>query len=108
MVLPSIVGEFDQLLAPAVVESQLESVVFCEETGLPIPPPWQCRPLVRQERNARMTARWHKLHPHLLFPNHELSLYVDGNVRLNAPVSDLIDQISAGEAISLFLPAESD
>ncbi len=108
VVYTSIVGEFDQLLAPAVVESQLEYVVFCEETGLPIPPPWQCRPLVRQERNARMTARWHKLHPHLLFPNHELSLYVDGNVRLNAPGSDLIDQISAGSPIALFNHAERD
>jgi hypothetical protein len=104
----SIVGKFDRLLAPAVVEPQLEYVAFCDEIDSPIPPPWQCRPLLHQERNARMTARWHKLHPHLLFPNHDLSLYIDGNVRMNAPVSELIEQMSSVSPIALFRHAERD
>ncbi len=104
----SIVGNFDQLLAPAVVEPRFEYVAFCGETDAPIPPPWQCRPLLRRERNARMTARWHKLHPHLLFPDHQLSLYIDANVRMNAPVSELVDQMSSVSPIALFRHAERD
>jgi hypothetical protein len=108
VVYTSVVDDFDLLRAPVVVEPQFEYVAFCGGTDATIPPPWQCRPLRRRERNARMTARWHKLHPHLLFPNHDVSLYIDGNVRLNAPVSALIDQMSAAAPIALFRHAERD
>jgi hypothetical protein len=104
----SIVGNFDRLLAPAVVEPQLDYVAFCGEADQQIPPPWQRRPLLRRERNARMTARWHKFHPHLIFPNHDLSLYIDANVRMNAPVSELIDQMSSMSPIALFRHPERD
>ena len=104
----SVVGNFDLLLAPSVVEPRFDYVVFCEDTDAAIPPPWQRRPLTRRERNARMTSRWHKFHPHLLFPDHDLSLYIDGNVRLTAPVSALIDQMSAAGPIALFRHAERD
>jgi hypothetical protein len=102
------VGNFDQLLAPAVVEPQFDYVVFCGESDAPIPAPWQCQPLMRRERNARMTARWHKLHPHLLFPGHDVSLYIDGNVRLKAPVSGLLDGLLTASPIALFRHAERD
>jgi hypothetical protein len=104
----SIVGNYDNLLAPAVVEPQFEYVAFCDETDKPIPPPWQSRSLLSRERNARMTARWHKLHPHLLFPGHDLSVYVDGNVRIDAPLSALVDQMSSTSPMALFRHAERD
>ncbi len=104
----SIVGDFDQLLPPAVVEPHLEYVAFCGETNRQIPPPWQRRPVLCRERNARMTARWHKLHPHLIFPDHDSSLYIDANVRMNGPVSELIDQMLVMSPIALFRHAERD
>lgn len=41
---------------------------------------WRLRPVVRRLKTAQLTARWHKLNPHLLFPDYEYSLWVDGNV----------------------------
>lgn len=102
----SIVGNYDSLRAPLVVEPQFEYVAFCGETDAPVPPPWQSRSLVRRERNARMTARWHKLHPHSLFPGHDASLYIDGNVRIHAPVTDLVDQMLSASPIAMFRHAE--
>jgi len=32
--------------------------------------------------NPRITARWHKLHPHRLLSEHDQSLYVDANVMI--------------------------
>ena len=75
---------------------------------LPVPAPWQLRPIQRTERNPRMTARWHKLHPHLLFPDREASLYIDSNVVLRAPVGALFERMLAEAPIALFRHPERD
>jgi hypothetical protein len=70
-----LVGGFDALLPPAQSEPELDYVAF---TDLPqgLPEPWQSKPLASQQRNPRMTARWHKLHPHKLLPDYDQSLIV--------------------------------
>jgi hypothetical protein len=68
----------------------------------PPPAPWQHRLSAHRDRNARMTTRWHKLHPHVLFPQHDLSLYIDGNVYLKQEVRPLIERMSALAKIALF------
>jgi len=41
---------------------------------------WEIRTLQFAESDPIRNQRWHKLHPHILFPEYELSLWVDGNV----------------------------
>jgi len=97
-----LVNDYDRLLAPLVTEAGLDYVVFSDNPAGTVPPPWRLRPIERTERNARMTARWHKLHPHLLFPGHQESLYIDSNVLLRAPVADLFRTMLSRAPIALF------
>lgn len=54
---------------------------------------WQIRPLVFNKLDNTKNNRWHKMHPHILFPDYEQSLYVDGNVNILTPYySKLIAQ----------------
>ena len=46
---------------------------------------WEVRPLQIQLPESRRCARWHKIHPHILFPNYDCSMWVDGNVNVISP-----------------------
>jgi len=41
---------------------------------------WQVRPLQYTKSDNIRNARWHKTHPHVLFPNHKYSIWLDGNI----------------------------
>lgn len=73
-----ITGAYDTLLEPLAVNPDAEYVCFTDaDIKRQV---WKVRPIVHREKNALMTARWHKLNPYLLFPDYEYSLWVDGNV----------------------------
>lgn len=43
---------------------------------------WTIKPLYFNKLDNTKNNRWHKMHPHVLFPQYEKSLYVDGNVNI--------------------------
>ncbi len=103
-----VVDGYDQIHAPMAAEPSVDYVAFSDQPDQRVPAPWQLRPVVRYERNPRMTARWHKLHPHLLFPGYDVSLYIDSNIVLKAPVAPLAERMLAYAPIALFRHPERD
>lgn len=54
---------------------------------------WIIRPLAFAKRDNVRNARWHKINAHILFPEYEYSLWLDGNVSVNNKnVFDIIDK----------------
>ncbi len=43
---------------------------------------WQIRPIAKNNLDFTRQNRWHKMHPHILFPDYNESIYVDANVIL--------------------------
>jgi len=43
---------------------------------------WEIRPLVSADYDHTRINRWHKTHPHILFPEYEKSIYVDANINI--------------------------
>jgi hypothetical protein len=43
---------------------------------------WEILPLVFSELDAVRNARWHKIHPHLLFPDYDCSIWLDANINV--------------------------
>lgn len=41
---------------------------------------WEVRPLQYTELDNTRNNRWHKLNPHILFPDYEQSIYIDANI----------------------------
>lgn len=86
-------GYGDQLRAPQLDPNELQGIEFvCFSDCVKDPPaPWTVRPPVWQHNtSSRRTARYHKLHPHVLFPNAEYSIWLDGSEQLVFPPSKLI------------------
>jgi hypothetical protein len=96
-----LVGGFDTLLPPVQIEPELDYIAFVD-TRQEIPAPWQNKPLVSRERNPRMTARWHKLHPHRLLPEYDQSLYVDANIMIKRRIGAVFDQALHEAPLALF------
>src|SRR5215469_15725375 len=97
-----VVDDYDRLQPPRIVEPDIDYVAFVESTDVRLPAPWRCMALRHRDRNPRMTARWHKLHPHVLFPEHAVSLYLDANIYLKQEIGGLIAQMSDIAPIALF------
>ena len=43
---------------------------------------WEIRPLVYTESDNTRNNRWHKLNPHVIFPEYEESIYIDPNINI--------------------------
>lgn len=43
---------------------------------------WKILPLQSNENDDTLNNRWHKTHPHILFPNYEESIYIDANINI--------------------------
>jgi len=52
--------------------------------------------------NPRRAARYHKLHPHLLFPDADMSVWIDGSQEMTADPRDIFDKYMRDRDISTF------
>lgn len=62
---------------------------------------WEIRPLAYTKLDKTRNNRWHKLHPHTLFPDYEYSLYLDANINILS--SYIFDVIKKENKILLLL-----
>ncbi len=71
---------------------------------------WQLRPLQYTKLDNTKNQRWHKLHPHLLFPDYEYSLWVDSNLDIMSPAvfEDVYMAINNAHTISIAPHPERD
>ena len=79
-----IIGAYDDLLQPAVTDPDFDFVCFvgkgektAERIGV-----WEIREFDCGLDNPRLVSRYPKMHPHVLLPGYETSVYVDGNIEL--------------------------
>lgn len=73
-----ITGGYDRIADPGYTVPWADYIVFSPEkleSGI-----WQWRPLQHIDKDNTRTSRWHKLNPHLLFPDSDYSLWIDGNI----------------------------
>lgn len=60
---------------------------------------WDVRPLHKFVRDARRTARWHKINSHKLFPGDEPVVWADGSLQLRLPATRLVEAALAGDNV---------
>ena len=81
-----IVGAYDDLRQPVVLEEGFDFICFvgagekkAERDGV-----WEIRelPPAAAFGTPTLTARWAKMHPHVLLPDYEACVWIDGNIAL--------------------------
>ena len=78
-----ITGGYDNLIQHTYRDSRWDYVCFTDNQLLLKEKKvgqWNIKPLKFSELDNVRNARWHKTHPHLLFPNHQCSIWLDGNI----------------------------
>lgn len=78
-----ITGEYDDACAHTYLGDDWDYVMFTDNQyllGMKRYMHWGIRPLQFNKMNNVKNARWHKINAHVLFPEYDYSLWVDGNI----------------------------
>lgn len=54
---------------------------------------WDIKQLYETKDCGRLTARWHKLHPHIHSPDHDYWIWVDGHLNVKDSILQLLDDL---------------
>ena len=76
-------GNYDELYLPEYIDYEWDYICFTDNKELLKNDTygiWKIHPLKFSELDNSRNNRWHKTHPHILFPNYEASLYIDSNL----------------------------
>lgn len=66
------------------IDCNTEFYIFTENSLSAIDSVWQVNPLVCKLENHRKTSRWHKANSHLLFPDADITVWVDGSQKFKS------------------------
>lgn len=79
-------GNYDDIITDFYPNPEYDYVLFTDNKKLLKQKRylwWNIRPLVFNKLDSVRNARWHKTHPHVLFPEYEYSIWVDSNVQIS-------------------------
>jgi GT2 family glycosyltransferase len=92
----AIFGKYDNLLLPEVIDPGIDYVCFTDrprnDYGI-----WQIRSLPYYHPDPTRIARWAKTHPHELFPDHDIAVWLDANIIFRGNLRKYIEQIRTEE-----------
>jgi hypothetical protein len=88
-----ITGGYDELRDHTYTNTEWDYVCFTDDLSIKNNSNslWEIRPILFDKLDDVRNQRWHKLNPHLLFPEYEMSIWVDANVDVIS--KDLFDDV---------------
>ncbi len=94
-----IVNNYDKLLEPIIRTPNTDYIVFSNESNIIHDDCWQGRKIDKAiiqkcSNNPTLINRYIKMHPHELFPEYDLALYIDGNVRVVSDIEECFSYIN--------------
>lgn len=96
-----IAGDYDELHSPQTVEPGVDYVCFSDRPtskhGI-----WKTQAMPCRTGSNASDNRFVKMHPHRLFPDHDVSIYVDGNIKVIGDIVLLIHTALARRDIALY------
>lgn len=101
VVYTAIAADYDQLRPVKSPSPGVDYVCFTEP-GKQAAPGWTARSLPRMDLPPQSENRYAKFHPHLLFPEHDASIYVDGNIEVVGDVANLAARVVPEARIALY------
>lgn len=78
-----ITGGYDNLIQQSYYNSDYNYICYTDNNewiNQKVIGMWEIRPLVKKDFSNVLNNRWHKTHPHVLFPDYDDSIYIDGNI----------------------------
>lgn len=96
-----ITGGYDDLLEPLAVDPEVDYICVSDR-AIPADSVWKHMPLPFETGDDSAKNRYVKMHPHLLFPGYDISVYVDGNIQVVSTVAALAREAMGFASIALY------
>jgi hypothetical protein len=93
---------YDGLKPPAVIDAEIDYLVFTDDRDLALADPWQAIVVKRSDRNPRVMSRRYKMMPHRYLERYEQSLWIDATLETVRPLSPLLEELAAAGPLALF------
>ncbi|MCX7075109.1 MAG: DUF616 domain-containing protein [Methylococcales bacterium] len=87
-----ITGDYDTLIQPSNVDSRLDYFCFTDNDKQ-INSPWLLKSMTLPELDNKDKNRYVKMHPHIFFPDYDITIYIDGNVGIVGDLYELAAEI---------------
>jgi hypothetical protein len=100
----AVFGDYDAVRSPRQpIADDVDLVCFTDRIEA-VPPGWRPASLPPEAAGTTPAARnrWLKMHPHLLFPAHDASVYLDGNIEVVGAVQELAAHALSGGPLSMY------
>lgn len=99
-------GGYDSFLEHTTFNNEWDYVYFTDNKDLIAQKKigmWNIKPLAYTKSTPVKQNRWHKTHPHVLFPEYKYSLYIDSNISIqtNRVFKKINDFITQGVLIAI-------
>ena len=105
-----ITGGYDDLMNHTFVNQDWDYICFTNDLSICelANSAWQIRPLLFDKLDNVRNQRWHKVHPHILFPEYQKSIWLDANINiLNADLFADVDRAIAASCL-ISIPPHRD
>lgn len=91
-----ITNGYDKLIEPEKVQSGIDYICFTDSTDLKSKT-WEIRKIPEWIKNVPKNKRQRmlKVLPHVILPEYEMSLYIDGNVKIKGDAKKLFNVVSS-------------
>lgn len=100
-----ITGNYDELNNHSYINSNWDYVCFTDDLSIKNKKHliWKIKPLIFSKTDNVRINRWHKIHPHVLFPKYKRSIYMDANINIlnNKFFNDINTAIKKSSKISM-------
>jgi len=96
-VFQAIVGNYDQLRVPEVLDSAFDYFVFADRPQ-PSYGVFETRPMPYGNGDATRVARYVKTHPHILLTDHDIAVWVDANIMVRHDLAPYIERLLASDS----------
>lgn len=88
----AISGEYDNLLLPDHLDPGVDYVCFTDRPRNAYGA-WQLRSMPYQQGDPTRAARYVKMHPHKLFPDHDIAVWLDANIVFKGDLRHYVDKV---------------
>ena len=97
IVYSAVTSNYDMVFKPRVFTKNVQYVLFSDQPGKV--KGWSVLPISKVIKGGEsLTNRWYKLFPHEVFIDAEYSVYVDGNIRIIADLTPLLQEFKESNA----------
>ncbi len=103
-----ITGGYDELSPPANVDPLISYFCFTDQQEIVVSP-WTFIDISNIDLDQKDKNRYIKMHPHLVLPDHDISIYLDGSIKIVGNIRELALTITnRTESILLYDHPERD